>query len=178
MFLQRSLNLLKIKTNLINFRNGRPTEGIAAATQKVVLDVDNKSDEPASFLDLFRTPKLRVRTIAICFNWFVCGLCFFGVSQYMSHISGDIFTNVAISAAIQVFFQLFIYWRFNSFIKSILFSRHWMQAVQGQGSKVLLEIYRKGLCPDVLRLKWLWWWLRACSRFYFLIFRFFQDISL
>ncbi|CAH0683059.1 unnamed protein product [Spodoptera exigua] len=86
----------------VNSKNGRPTEGIAASSQKVVVDNDAKTEEHASFIDLFRTPRLRTRTIAICFNWFVCGLCFFGVSQYMSHISGDIFTNVAISAAIQV----------------------------------------------------------------------------
>uniref|UniRef100_A0A2A4K9Y1 Major facilitator superfamily (MFS) profile domain-containing protein n=1 Tax=Heliothis virescens TaxID=7102 RepID=A0A2A4K9Y1_HELVI len=83
-------------------RNGRPTEGIASSTQKMAVDVGAKQDEHASFLALFRTPRLRTRTIAICFNWFVCGLCFFGVSQYMSHISGNIFTNVAISASIQV----------------------------------------------------------------------------
>ncbi|CAH0586909.1 unnamed protein product [Chrysodeixis includens] len=85
-------------------RNGRPTESIASTTQKMVVDMSStaKPEEHASFLDLFRTPRLRARTLAICFNWFVCGLCFFGVSQYMSHISGDIFTNVAISAAIQV----------------------------------------------------------------------------
>lgn len=68
----------------------------------MAVDVGAKQDEHASFLALFRTPRLRTRTIAICFNWFVCGLCFFGVSQYMSHISGNIFTNVAISASIQV----------------------------------------------------------------------------
>ncbi|XP_030027815.2 organic cation transporter protein isoform X3 [Manduca sexta] len=83
-------------------RNGRSIENIASMTQKMVVEVTSKSDDHASFLALFRTPKLRARTIAICFNWFVCGLCFFGVSQYIGHVSGNIFTNVAISAAIQV----------------------------------------------------------------------------
>lgn len=77
-------------------------EDIASITQKLAVEVSSKSEEHASFLALFRTPKLRSRTIAICFNWFVCGLCFFGVSQYIGHVSGNIFTNVAISAAIQV----------------------------------------------------------------------------
>ncbi|KAL0830654.1 hypothetical protein ABMA28_002791 [Loxostege sticticalis] len=83
-------------------RNGLPTEGIASATQKMVVAMGNKEEEHASFLALFRTPRLRARTAAICFNWFVCGLCFFGVSQYIGHVSGNIFTNVAISAAIQI----------------------------------------------------------------------------
>ncbi|XP_068633910.1 organic cation transporter protein-like isoform X2 [Battus philenor] len=83
-------------------RNGLPTESIADLTQKTVTELTNKNQEHASFLALFRTPRLRARTIAICFNWFVCGLCFFGVSQYIGHVSGDIFANVAASAAIQV----------------------------------------------------------------------------
>lgn len=58
--------------------------------------------EKASFFALFQTPRLRARTLAICFNWFVCGFCFFGVSQYIGHVSGNIFSNVAISASILV----------------------------------------------------------------------------
>ncbi|XP_063381642.1 organic cation transporter protein-like isoform X1 [Cydia fagiglandana] len=81
-------------------RNGRPTENISSTTQK--LSVDVSKPEHVSFLALFAHPRLRVRTLAICFNWFVCGLCFFGVSQYIGHVGGNIFTNVAISAAIQV----------------------------------------------------------------------------
>ncbi|CAH2982624.1 unnamed protein product [Chilo suppressalis] len=83
-------------------RNNLPTEGIQASTQKMTVELTHKHEEHASFLALFRTPKLRARTLAICFNWGVCGLCFFGVSQYIGHVSGNIFTNVAISASIQV----------------------------------------------------------------------------
>lgn len=83
-------------------RNNLPTDAIASSTQKMAVDVPHKSEEHSSFLALFRTPRLRARTVAICFNWFVCGICFFGVSQYISHVSGNIFTNVAISASIQV----------------------------------------------------------------------------
>lgn len=94
--------------NIIH-RNGRPTEDIGSSIQKMAVEVtSNGHSEHASLLDLFRTPKLRIRTIAICFNWFVCGFCFFGVSQYIGHVSGNIFSNVAISAAILVNTNL--YW--------------------------------------------------------------------
>ncbi|KAL4716177.1 hypothetical protein ACJJTC_013954 [Scirpophaga incertulas] len=83
-------------------RNNLPTESIATTTQKMSVEMSHKVEKHASFFALFRTPRLRARTIAICFNWFVCGICFFGVSQYIGHVSGNIFTNVAISAAIQV----------------------------------------------------------------------------
>lgn len=55
-----------------------------------------------NILDLFRTPNMRKKTICICFNWFVCGLAFFGVAQYIGQAGGDIFTNVAISAALEL----------------------------------------------------------------------------
>ncbi|CAG5027905.1 unnamed protein product [Parnassius apollo] len=83
-------------------RNGLPTDNIESSTQKIVAELSSAKKEHVSFLALFRTPKLRARTIAICYNWFVCGLCFFGVSQYIGRVSGNIFFNVAISAAIQI----------------------------------------------------------------------------
>jgi hypothetical protein len=46
---------------------------------------------------LFRTPNLRIKTLCICVNWFVCGMCFFGLAQYMGQLDGNIFLNTAIS---------------------------------------------------------------------------------
>jgi Na+/melibiose symporter-like transporter len=59
-----------------------------------------KSEQKAkgNFLDLFRTRNLLVKTICMDFNWFVCGMCFFGVSQYVGQTGGNIFQNVAMSA--------------------------------------------------------------------------------
>lgn len=59
-----------------------------------------KSDQKAkgNFLDLFRTRNMLVKTICMDFNWFVCGMCFFGVTQYVGQAGGNIFQNVAMSA--------------------------------------------------------------------------------
>ncbi|XP_048515087.1 organic cation transporter protein-like isoform X2 [Athalia rosae] len=51
---------------------------------------------------LFRTPNLRTKTICVCFNWLACGICFFGLAQYVGYLSGDIFINVAASAAMEL----------------------------------------------------------------------------
>ena len=51
-----------------------------------------------NILDLFRSPNMRVKTICMNFNWFTCGMCFFGVSQYVGESGGNIFKNVAMSA--------------------------------------------------------------------------------
>lgn len=55
-----------------------------------------------SAFDLIRTKNMRIKTICMNFNWFVCGLCFFGVSQYVGETGGNIFKNVAISASLEI----------------------------------------------------------------------------
>lgn len=84
-------------------QNGLPTENIQSnleAAQKG--KHDNTPVSKGNFWDLFRTPNLRMKTIYICFNWFVCGLAFFGVAQYIGQAGGDIFSNVAISACLEL----------------------------------------------------------------------------
>ncbi|XP_060523851.1 organic cation transporter protein-like isoform X2 [Cylas formicarius] len=63
-----------------------------------------------NILDLVRTPIMRMYTVAICFNWIVCGLCFFGVSQFVGQLGGNIFLNVALSAIIQLPSTFFACW--------------------------------------------------------------------
>ncbi|CAG9822546.1 unnamed protein product [Phaedon cochleariae] len=75
--------------------------------QDITLYLEHKESKASpqakgNILDLVRTPTIRMYTIAIGFNWLVCGLCFFGVSQYIGQLGGNIFVNVAISAVIQV----------------------------------------------------------------------------
>lgn len=81
--------------------NKRPTETILSdlVAFKKTLSV---SSSKGNILDLLRTPNMRTKTLAMWFNWFVCGLAFFGVSQYVGQIGGDIFSNVALSAALEV----------------------------------------------------------------------------
>lgn len=80
---------------------------IATYTQKKEA---NQTTRSASLVDLFRTPNLRNKTIYICFNWIVCGLCFFGVAQFIGQLGGNIFINVAFSAATQIPGTLFSIW--------------------------------------------------------------------
>lgn len=138
------------------YRNGLPTENITTTTQKMVVDVSSKTEEHASFIALFRTPRLRARTIAICFNWFVCGLCFFGVSQYIGHVSGNIFTNVAISAAIQViYFSLhFFRQKLDFFLANILsyitrLIQYWVEIAYYKNHKKLSACLKLGYSSTI-----------------------------
>lgn len=65
-------------------------------------DSANAGKHAGNIIDLVRTPNIRMKTFCICFNWIVCGLCFFGVAQFLGQVGGNIFVNVASSAVIQL----------------------------------------------------------------------------
>lgn len=94
-------------------RNELPVDSIKQDVEEFMQksDLKNKSGgQGGNALDLIRTPVIRVYTICICFNWLVCGLCFFGVAQYIGRLGGNIFINVAISGVIQVPGTFFALW--------------------------------------------------------------------
>lgn len=70
-------------------------------------------DHRASFLDLFRTPNMRIKSLSIFFNWTVCGMDLFGMSQYIGQVGGDIFINFAVSGAIQIPGNFVAWWAMN-----------------------------------------------------------------
>lgn len=83
-------------------RNRRPVDEIESKIVAFKKSSSQTSCSKGNISDLLRTPNMRTKTLAMWFSWFVCGLTFFGVSQYVGQIGGDIFTNVAISAAVEV----------------------------------------------------------------------------
>ncbi|EFN87185.1 Organic cation transporter protein, partial [Harpegnathos saltator] len=72
-------------------------------------------DHKPSFLDLFRTPNMRVKSLSIFFNWIVCGVVLFGMSQYIGQVGGDIFINFAVSGVIQLPGCFVGWWTMNKF---------------------------------------------------------------
>ncbi|KAL6265312.1 hypothetical protein P5V15_002091 [Pogonomyrmex californicus] len=85
-------------------RNSIPIENVKLALEaheNLMTTRHTKSAEKYNITHLFRTPNLRLKTIYILVNWFVCGGCFFGLAQYMGQLDGNIFINIAVSAAMQ-----------------------------------------------------------------------------
>ena len=85
-------------------QNNLPTESILSNLEEHAkkTQTGNTNQSRGNIVDLFRTPNMRLKTICICFNWLVCGLSFFGIAQYIGQSDGDIFLNVAISAAMNL----------------------------------------------------------------------------
>ncbi|XP_026815859.1 organic cation transporter protein [Rhopalosiphum maidis] len=83
-------------------RNNRKLDGEFEKSLMNSQPEKGSDENKGNLFDLFRTPNLRKKTLAVFFNWMVCGLCFYGLAQYMGEIGGNIFINVASSGLIEL----------------------------------------------------------------------------
>lgn len=66
--------------------------------QDTSTEVDgNGNSKTYSVIDLVRTPNMRIKTLCIVFNWFKCGMVFFGIEHYLGHMSENVLSDLAIS---------------------------------------------------------------------------------
>lgn len=82
------------------FRNNRSTDNIRTDVEAFQAAIEKTMQKKGNILDLFRTPNLRKNIIAMSYNWLTCSYCFYGVSQYVGQLSGDVFVNVLASASV------------------------------------------------------------------------------
>lgn len=81
-----------------NSRNNRPTENIVAIIEKIEENSLNEDKQKhGSYLDLFKTTRLRIYTIVMALVWFCCGHTFFGINQYIGRLQGNFYFNVMLS---------------------------------------------------------------------------------
>ncbi|XP_033213433.1 solute carrier family 22 member 3-like isoform X2 [Belonocnema kinseyi] len=86
-------------------KNGISLDKVTATIdihEKQIVQNQRQKKNKYNMTHLFRTPNMRLRSICVCANWFVCGMCFFGLAQYMGQLDGNIFVNVTASAAIEL----------------------------------------------------------------------------
>lgn len=96
--------------------NRLPTDSIKKDLEKYTQQQSTGATvSRGNIVDLVRTPNMRKKTICMCFNWFVCGLSFFGIAQYIGQMKGDIFSNVAISAAMELPGTILCIWTMKRF---------------------------------------------------------------
>ncbi|CAH1799012.1 unnamed protein product [Owenia fusiformis] len=75
--------------------------------EKLLYDVsisqeNEKGSGGSNILSLFRGPRQRKRTIAICYAWVVCSIVYYGLSLSSSSLGGDPFINFLISGGIEI----------------------------------------------------------------------------
>ena len=80
------------------YRNNRPTNNIEAIVEKLEL-MNKNQQKTGTFIDLFKTPKIRVYTMIVALIWMFCSHTFFGLNQYIGRLQGNLYLNVLLSAA-------------------------------------------------------------------------------
>ncbi|EDV98284.1 organic cation transporter protein [Drosophila grimshawi] len=55
-----------------------------------------------NLIDLFRTPRMRIKTICMANNWLVVCMVYYGIAQYISKLGGNIFINNLIAAGLSI----------------------------------------------------------------------------
>lgn len=83
----------------IIFRNKRPTENIRSTVENVIKQIEKEErKQHGTYMDLFKTPKVRAYTLIMALIWMCCANSFFGVNQYIGRLQGNIYLNVMLSA--------------------------------------------------------------------------------
>ncbi|XP_047990624.1 organic cation transporter protein-like [Leguminivora glycinivorella] len=96
---KRTEEAIKVIENVAKVNN-RPTANIQYDVQKYQAALQKTQLKKGTIVDLFRTPNIRKNILAMAYNWLTCSYCFYGVSQYVGQLSGNVFINVAASASV------------------------------------------------------------------------------
>ncbi|XP_045492490.1 solute carrier family 22 member 8-like [Colias croceus] len=77
--------------------NGKPCENIKEEIEQYLAHQSNKSQRKMKFWQIFKHKKLTINLGCMSVIYFLCGMGYYGVSQYIGKMSGDIYVNVAVS---------------------------------------------------------------------------------
>ncbi|XP_063360801.1 solute carrier family 22 member 13-like [Cydia amplana] len=61
-----------------------------------------KNNTTTTYLDLFKSKKISIRTLAVIFIWVTHGMCFFGINQYCTFLGSNVFLSVIVMGFIQL----------------------------------------------------------------------------
>ncbi|PZC80099.1 hypothetical protein B5X24_HaOG215440 [Helicoverpa armigera] len=82
--------------------NRKPSGNIKTEIEEYYAAQSSIKSHKVKFWQIFHHRRLIINLFCISFNYFVCGMGYYGVSQYIGNMSGDIHRNVAISGALLI----------------------------------------------------------------------------
>ncbi|XP_053967595.1 organic cation transporter protein-like isoform X1 [Anastrepha ludens] len=83
-------------------RNNQPTDRVRHDVEEAQKAVASATAQKGSLADLFKYGYLCQKTIAMAFNWLVVCLVYYGLSQYMTSLTGNMFLNILVAALMGV----------------------------------------------------------------------------
>ncbi|XP_017494539.1 PREDICTED: organic cation transporter protein-like [Rhagoletis zephyria] len=82
--------------------NKQPTERVRPDLEEAHKVLSSSTTQKGTLVDLFKHPYLCQKTLAMAFNWLVVCLVYYGVSQFLTALTGNIFLNVFVAAIMGV----------------------------------------------------------------------------
>ncbi|CAH2084667.1 unnamed protein product [Euphydryas editha] len=80
-------------------KNNMPTDNIKELVDVAVMETQSsRTKQYGSYLDLFKTPKIRAYSLIMAYVWMCCAHTFFGINQYIGRLQGNIYLNVLVSS--------------------------------------------------------------------------------
>ncbi|KAH8270841.1 hypothetical protein KR018_006821 [Drosophila ironensis] len=90
---------IKILTRIARYNNA-PTDTIEAEMRAAYVALQARAAvKKGTVVDLFRTPYLRLKTIAMANDWVVVCMVYYGMAQYISKLGGNIFISNVLAAS-------------------------------------------------------------------------------
>ena len=63
---------------------------------------NNRNEKTVTFLDLFKTPILRVKTLIVFFNWFAISFAYYGLTLNSASLGGNLLLKFSINGVMEV----------------------------------------------------------------------------
>lgn len=106
-YLRNSIKVISIKSvilirDIINFSNKDDPEAMKAQMASFYSAHHRSNVVRISFWQIFKHKRLTINLCCMAYVYFTCGMGYYGVSQYIGKMSGDIHKNVAISGALLI----------------------------------------------------------------------------
>ncbi|XP_077987899.1 organic cation transporter protein-like [Glandiceps talaboti] len=77
-------------------------------------EVDVPKEREHTLVDLFKSPRLRLRTLVMCFNWFSCSFVYYGISLNTDQLGENPYTTFILAGFVEVPGCLMAWWLMNA----------------------------------------------------------------
>ncbi|XP_077978547.1 organic cation transporter protein-like [Glandiceps talaboti] len=112
---QRYDKCLKVLKHFARFnRTTLPDDLFDKEKNEIFLNLKSEVETPKerkyTLFDLLRSPRLRIRTLIMCFSWFACGFVYYGISLNTDQIGSNPYTTFILAGVVEIPARLLAWW--------------------------------------------------------------------
>ncbi|XP_078001452.1 organic cation transporter protein-like [Glandiceps talaboti] len=109
---QRYDKCLKVLKRFARFNRNTLPDDLFDKEKKMLLNLKSEAPKERKYtlFDLLKSPRLRVRTIIMCFNWFSSGFVYYGISLNTDQIGSNPYTTFILAGFVEIPARLLSWW--------------------------------------------------------------------